>query len=56
MKETVFSAGGQYSLRGGITVGMQYRYSSVNDVINNPNDDVKDGNAHVFYVTVAKKW
>lgn len=56
MKETAFLAGGQYRLRGGVTVGMQYKYSAVNDVLNNSNDDVKDGKAHIVSLTLSKKW
>ena len=56
MKETVLNAGGEYFLRNGLTIGMHYQYSSVNDVLNNPNDDVKDGEAHMLHVTVTKKW
>ena len=56
MKETVLTTGGEYHFRGGFTVGMQYKYSMVNDVLNNPDDDVKDGKAHILYATVSKKW
>jgi hypothetical protein len=56
MRETVFSAGGQYRLRGGVTIGMQYKYSSVDDVANNPNDDLQDGKAHIVFLTLSKKW
>lgn len=56
MKETVFSAGGQYRLRGGVSLGMQYKYASISDVLNNPNDDVNNGNVHIAFLTLSKKW
>jgi hypothetical protein len=56
MKETVLTTGGEYHFRGGFTVGMHYKYSMVNDVLNNPDDDVKDCKAHILYATVSKKW
>ncbi len=56
IRESVFTAGGQYRIGDNVTLGLQYRYSSVNDLLNIPESDVRDGRSHIFYVTVAKKW
>ncbi|MEW6714075.1 MAG: hypothetical protein AB1306_03140 [Nitrospirota bacterium] len=55
-EETVYSLSGEYTFKKSSSVGFEYRYSDLDDVIENPYDDVKDGRAHVVLLTLLKKW
>ncbi len=55
-KETVCYASGEYRFKRGFSLGMDYKYSQLDDDINNKYDDVKDGKAHVVFLTLSKKW
>ena len=54
--ETVYSAGGEYRFRTGYTTGLKYRYMDINEVTDNPHDDIKDGKLHIFLLTISKRW
>jgi predicted porin len=56
IKETVFSASGEYQVTSGFSTGLQYRFSDYSDVLDNPHDDTADGSAHIVVLTVSKKW
>jgi hypothetical protein len=56
IRETSFTIGGEYALKGGYTAGIQYRYSSFNDEIDNEYNDVSDGRASIVMLTITKKW
>lgn len=56
MKETVVYASGEYRFRQGFSLGMQYKYTKLDDDINNQYDDVQDGKAHIVFLTLSKKW
>ena len=55
-RETVYSVSGEYRFKSGFVAGIQYRYSELQDAINNPYDDVNNGRAHIAMLTVTKKW
>lgn len=55
-KETVYHASGEYRFKHGFSVGAQYKYTKLDDVIDNKYDDVKDGKAHIVFLTLSKKW
>lgn len=55
-RETVYHVTGEYRFKHGFSVGVQYKYSELDDVIDNIYDDVKDGRAHVVFLTVSKRW
>ncbi len=55
-KETVCYVSGEYRFKHGISVGMQYKYTTLDDVIDNRYDDVNDGKAHIVFLTLSKKW
>jgi len=55
-RETTYSASGEYRFKNGYSAGIQYRYSTFNDVLDNPFDDVSDGRAHIILLTLSKKW
>jgi hypothetical protein len=55
IKETEYSISGEYSFRGGISSGIRYRFSDFDDVLDNPHDDIEDGEVHVVLLTLAKK-
>ncbi len=55
-RETIYSFNGEYRFRDGLSFCLRYRYTSLNDVIDNPYDDVSDGNAHIILLTLTKKW
>jgi predicted porin len=56
IRETVYSASGEYKFKGGFATGIQYRYNDFQDVLDNPYDDVEDGEAHIILLTISKKW
>jgi predicted porin len=55
-KETVFTLSGEYKFKNGYGLEMRYTYSSLDDVQNNPYDDVQNGNANIFIVLLTKRW
>jgi hypothetical protein len=55
-KEIDCSVSGQYHFKNGFSAGIQYRYINFNDVLDNPWDDVQDGNVHIVLLTLSKKW
>jgi len=56
IRETAYTVSGEYRFKGGFAAGLQYRYSNLDDVLDNPNDDIKDGNAHIVLLSLTKKW
>jgi len=56
IKETTYSASGEYQFRGGYTAGIQYRYSTLKDDLDNIYNDVNDGRASIILLTISKKW
>jgi predicted porin len=55
-KEILCSLSGEYRFRGGFGLGVEYHYSDFDDVLDNPNDDVVDGRAHIVLLTLSKRW
>jgi hypothetical protein len=55
-EETIYSLSGEYTFKKNSSVGLEYRYSDLDDVIENPYDEVKDGRAHIVLLTLLKKW
>ncbi|MGE5301519.1 MAG: hypothetical protein ACM3MB_11280, partial [Acidobacteriota bacterium] len=55
-RELLCSFSGEYRFKGGFGLGMEYRYSDFDDVLDNPNDDVLDGKAHIVLLTLSKRW
>lgn len=55
-RETIYSASGEYRLRNGFSIGLNYRYATFKDAYDNMLDDVKDGRAHIVFLTLSKKW
>lgn len=55
IRETVYSMNGEYRIRGGISIGIKYRYTSLKDLIDNPNDDISNGRAHLILISLTKK-
>jgi predicted porin len=56
IRETTYSAAGEYQFKGGFAAGIQYRYSTFNDLVDNPYDGVSDGRAGIVLLTLSKKW
>jgi hypothetical protein len=56
IRETTYSASGEYQSRGGYTAGIQYRYTTFKDVLDNIYNDVNDGRASIILLTISKKW
>ena len=56
IKETTYSASGEYKFKHGFATGIQYRHSVFDDVLDNRYDDVKDGRAQIILLTLSKKW
>ena len=55
-RELLCSFSGEYRFKGGFGLGVEYRYSDFDDVLDNPNDDVVDGKAHIILLTLSKRW
>jgi predicted porin len=55
-KELLCSFSGEYRFKGGFGLGAEYRYADFDDVLDNPNDDVVDGKAHIILLTLSKRW
>ena len=55
-KETVYSLSGEYRFKNGFGLELRYKYSDLNDALNNPYDDVQNGDAHIFMVLLSKRW
>lgn len=56
IRESIYSVSGEYRFKNGFALGVRYKYSTLDDVLNNPYDDVRDGNDHVILVTISKRW
>lgn len=55
-RETIYSASGEYRLKNGFGIGLNYQYATFKDAYNNNLDDVNDGRAHIVFLTLSKKW
>ncbi len=55
-RETVYSLSGEYRFKNGFGLELRYKYSDLKDVLNNPFDDVQNGNAHTVMVLLSKRW
>ncbi|MDH4233034.1 MAG: hypothetical protein OEW04_13520, partial [Nitrospirota bacterium] len=56
IRETTYSATGEYQFKGGYSAGVRYRYTTFRDLQDNQYDDVNDGRANIILLTVSKKW
>lgn len=56
VRETSYAVSGEYQLKHGLALRIDYRYSVFNDVLDNPYDDVEDGTAHIVLLTLSKRW
>jgi predicted porin len=56
IRETTYSASGEYQFKSGFTAGIQYRYTTFKDVLDNIYDDANDGRASIILLTISKKW
>ncbi|MBI5632443.1 MAG: MtrB/PioB family outer membrane beta-barrel protein [Nitrospirae bacterium] len=55
-RETIYSVSGEYLLRKGFGIGLNYRYATFKDAYDNMLDDVNDGRVHIVFLTLSKKW
>lgn len=55
-KGAVYYIFGEYALGKALSLGFQYRYSRIDDMLDNPHDDVEDGRAHILLLTFSKEW
>jgi hypothetical protein len=53
---TVYYIVGRYTLGKNFSSGFHYRYSRLDDILDNPHDDVEDGRAHILLLTLSKEW
>lgn len=56
IRETTFETNGEYIIKKDISLGIRYKYTDFNDVINNIYDGMRDGIAHIVVLTITKKW
>lgn len=56
IRETSYTIGTKYRLKGDWDLGLKYRYNSFRDVIDNLHDYTENGIVRVAFVTVSKKW
>lgn len=55
-RETTYSASGEYQFKGGFSAGLQYRYSTLKDLLDNPYNEIDDGRVSIVLLTLSKKW
>jgi predicted porin len=55
-RETAYTLSGEYRFKNGFGLELRYKYCHLNDVQNNPYDDVQNGNANIFMVLLSKRW
>jgi hypothetical protein len=55
-RETNYSASGEYQFKGGFSAGLQYRYSTLKDLLDNPYNEIDDGRVSIALLTLSKKW
>jgi predicted porin len=55
-RETNYSASGEYQFKGGFSAGLQYRYSTLKDLQDNPYNEIDDGRVSIVLLTLSKKW
>ena len=55
-RETNYSASGEYQFKGGFSAGLQYRYSTLKDLLDNPYNEIDDGRVSIVLLTLSKKW
>jgi predicted porin len=56
VRQTDHTVSGDYEFLNGYKCGLEYTYSNFNDELDNDDDDVEDGDAHIVIFTVSKKW
>ncbi len=58
IRETVYSASGEYDFKGGYSTGLQYRFTDYHVVSGDPYNDYddEDGESHIILFTITKKW
>lgn len=56
IRETTYSASAEYRFKGGVSAGINYRYTTFNDLIDNIYDGVNDGRVSIVLLTISKKW
>ncbi len=56
IKETLYSLSGDYALRKGLRVSVDYEYTDFNDVLNRSNDDVADGISRILWTRLSREW
>lgn len=55
-REITYSASGEYQFKGGFSAGLQYRYSTLKDLLDNPYNEIDDGRVSIVLLTLSKKW
>jgi predicted porin len=55
-REITYSASGEYQFKGGFSAGLQYRYSTLKDLLDNPYNGIDDGRVSIALLTLSKKW
>ncbi len=53
---TLYYISGRYFFGRNFSSGFQYRYSILDDILDNPHDDMEDGRAHILLLTFSKEW
>jgi hypothetical protein len=56
MRETLYTLGGQFDLKGGFSLGTNYKYARLKDLAGNPYDDIDNGEAHILVLSLTKRW
>ena len=55
-RETTYFASGEYQFKGGFSAGLQYRYSTLKDLLDSPYNEIDDGRVSIVLLTLSKKW
>lgn len=56
VREVVYSFNGEYRIKERVSLGLKYRYTTIRDIVDNPNDDISNGRVHIILLTLTKRW
>ncbi|MBI5674516.1 MAG: MtrB/PioB family outer membrane beta-barrel protein [Nitrospirae bacterium] len=55
-EKTVYSISGEYMFMQNSSLMIEYLHGKLDDILDNPNDDIEDGRGHRLILTFLKKW
>jgi predicted porin len=56
IRETDCMLSGEYRFKGGLALGLRYKYSNIRNELDNPNIGIPDGTSNAIMLTASKRW